>query len=107
MVWAVIVSVILLMIIYAWVSSKITNYRRRKNRQRNIPTLEDQIRTGVRYNLVLNSGAKLENVEILGLSSPEEGSFSFWGYENTLVLARQNGKKVYVKSASIKFAEEI
>ncbi|MCO4837590.1 MAG: hypothetical protein KC426_05820 [Oceanospirillaceae bacterium] len=105
-VWAIIVSVIILMVIYGYVSSKISDRKKKKQRQETVPEISDSIKTGINYNIHLSDGRKFENVVIVGSVEGEDEAFSFAGYEGLLVFNQQNGKKVYLKKPSIRYIEE-
>lgn len=106
-VWAVIVSIALFMIIYAYITAKIKERKRKKARAQSLPFVEDNVRLGVKYNVFLNDGRKFLNVELLGSSSVEEGQFSFAGWEGMLVLKQANHKRIFLKQSSVRYIEEI
>jgi hypothetical protein len=106
-IWAVIVGIILLMIIYAWISSKMKARRKRKVRESTVPYVTENLSTGKKYNVHLNDGRKFDAIEIVGSSQPEEGQFSFTGWEEMLILKNVNNKRIFLKQSSIRFIEEI
>lgn len=106
-VWAVIVGVIVLMILYSWMSSKWKARRKRLVRASTVPYVSENLTTGKKYNVHLNDGRAFEATEIVGSSQPEEGQFSFTGWEEMLILKRDNGKRIFLKQASIRFIEEV
>ncbi len=105
-VWAIIVSVIILMVIYAYISSKISDRKREKLRKETVPKISDSIKAGVNYDIHLSDGRKFENVTIIGSIESGDEAFSFAGYEGLLVFEQQSGKKVYLKKPSIRYVEE-
>ena len=105
-VWEIIVSVIILMVIYGYVSSKIEDRKKKKLRKDTVPEISESIKIGINYNIHLSDGRKFENVSIIGSVESEDEAFSFAGYEGLLVFAQQNGKKVYLKKPSIRYIEE-
>ncbi len=105
-IWAIIVSIIILMVIYGYISSKISDRKKKKLRKETVPEISDSIKTGINYNIHLSDGRKFENVVIVGSVESEDEAFSFAGYEGLLVFKQQNGKKVYLKKPSIRYIEE-
>lgn len=106
-IWAYIVIAIVLMVIYGYVSSKYSDWKKKKNREANFPQAENSIKKGVAYNVILNSGHKFNTVEVLGVIENEEDEITFANWEGLFVLVQENGKKIFVKRASIRFIEEV
>jgi hypothetical protein len=105
-VWAVIVGSILLLIIYSIVSSKLKARHQRKQREKSLPFVADNIRTGVGYNVHLSDGKKYLGAQIVGTSDSTSGQFSIGGWEGMLVLMQSNGKRVFVRQGSVRCIEE-
>ncbi|MDD5114702.1 MAG: hypothetical protein PHC94_11860 [Methylobacter sp.] len=106
-VWAVIVSVIVLLVIWGIISSKLKARKRRKAREKSLPYVEDNIHPGVQYNVNLNDGRKFLAVELVGSSTIDDGQFSFAGWEGMLVLKQADGKRIFLKQSAVRFIEEI
>lgn len=106
-VWAVIVTVILVMIIYAYIASKIKDRKRKKARDKSLPFVEDNVRPGVQYNVFLNDGRQFMSVELVGSSTVADGQFSFAGWEGMLVLKQANGKRIFLKQSAVRYIEEL
>jgi len=94
------------MVIYSYISSKISDRKKKKLRKETVPEISDSIKTGINYNIHLSDGKKFENVVIVGSVESEDEAFSFAGYEGLLVFKQQSGKKVYLKKPSIRYIEE-
>ena len=105
-VWAIIVSVIIIMVIYGYISSKISAHKKKKLRKDTVPEITESISKGVIYNIYLSDGRKFESVTIIGSVENEDEAFSFAGYDGLLVFTQKNGKKVYLKKPSIRYIEE-
>ena len=105
-VWAIIVGVILILVVYGIVSSKIKASKQRKAREKALPFVNEGIKTGQRYNAYLSDGRAFQNVELLGTNDPASGEFAIGGWEGMLVLLQQSGKRVFVRQASIRCLEE-
>lgn len=106
-VWAIIVSVIIAMVIFGYISSKLSAHKRKKLRAETVPAISESIRRGVEYNVHLSDGRKFENVQIVGNVENEDDAFSFAGFDGMLVLLQENGRKVFLKKPSIRFIVEI
>ena len=106
-VWAIIVSVIIAMVIFGYVSSKLSDRKRRIKRESTVPPISDSLKVGVMYDVHLSDGRKFESVEIMGSIENDDDAFSFTGYEGMLVLKQKNSKKVYLKKPSIRFIVEV
>lgn len=106
-IWAVIVSVILLMVIYSYISSKIKEKKKNKLREKSIPLIEDNISPGNLYNVHISDGRKFLAVEILGSSSSENGQVTFTGWESMFVLKQQSGKRIFLRQTAIRYIEEV
>ena len=106
-VWAVIVTVILIMVVYAFISSKIKERKRKKARDKSLPFVEDNVRPGAQYNIFLNDGRKFVGIELVGSSTVADGQFSFAGWEGMLVLKQANGKRIFLKQSAVRYIEEL
>ena len=105
-VWAVIVGGILLLILYGIVSSKLKARSQRKQREKSLPFVDDNIRPGVAYNIHLNDGKQYLGAQIVGTSDSTSGQFSIGGREGMLVLMQSNGKRVFVRQFAVRCVEE-
>lgn len=101
-VWAIIVTVVLLLVIYAMVSSRISARRRLKAREKALPYVDDAIRPGKRYDLQLSDGRRFNGVQILGTTDPKDGQFPLGGGEGLLVLKLDDGRKAYIRQTSVR-----
>ena len=106
-VWAIIVSVIIAMVIFGYVSSKLSDRKRRVKRENTVPPISDSLKLGVVYDVYLSDGRKFGHVEILGSVENDDDAFSFAGYDGMLVFEQENSKKLYLKKACIRFIVEV
>ena len=106
-IWAILVSIIILMVAFGYISSKISSWRRKKHRAETIPGVKDPLRAGVPYNVVLSDGRRFENVEIVGTVEEEDDQFSFAQWEGMLVLRNSSSRRIFVKKPSVRIIEEI
>ncbi|MDO8268887.1 MAG: hypothetical protein Q7T32_13795 [Moraxellaceae bacterium] len=106
-IWAVIVTVILLMVIYAFVASKLKDRKIRMARKKSLPFVDDNVAPGIKYNIALSDGRKFHNAELVGSSTAEDGQFSFAGWEGMLVIRQETGKRVFLRQSSVRYIEEV
>ena len=106
-IWAIIVIVIILMVLYSYVSSKLSDRKKRKIREATIPQITETLKTGVLYNVFLSDGRGFNNVEILGTVEDDDEQFSFANWEGMLVLKQENNKRLFIKKNSVRFIEEL
>ena len=106
-IWAVIIIIILFMVIYAYISSKISERNKRISREKALPVTTDALSTGILYNVFLSDGKGFENIEIIGSVEEDDYQYAFANWEGILVLKQENTKKVYVKKTSIRYIEEV
>jgi len=95
------------MVIYGYVSSKLSERRKRKIREKSLPLITDSLKAGINYNIHLSDGRIFTNAQIVGSVEDSDAEFSFAGWDGMLVLRNENQKKVYVKKSSIRFVEEL
>jgi hypothetical protein len=106
-IWAVIVGVILVLIVYGIVSSKIKARKQRSAREKLLPYVEETVRTGQRYNVQLSDGRVCRDVELVGTNDPSSGQFALGGWEGMLVLKQSSGKRIFVRQSSVRCIEEL
>jgi hypothetical protein len=105
-IWAVIVGIIVLLIIYGIASSKLRSRKQRAARQKALPFVDETVRVGQKYNVYLSDGRSFRQVELLGTNDPSSGQFALGGWEGMLVLKQSSGKRVFVRQASVRCVEE-
>ena len=107
LVWAVIVGAIVLLIVYAIVKSNLKERKQRKAREKVLPFVDETIKPGQTYNVVLSDGRKLLGVQFVGASDPNSGVSALGGCEGMLVLQLPTGKRAYVRQSAVRFIEEV
>ena len=105
-IWAIIVLIIIAMIIYAYIASKLSNRKKKKLREETVPVIASSITVGINYNLALSDGRIFESVKIIGSSEGEENQFSLGGWEGMLIIKQVTDKKVYIRKTAIRYIEE-
>jgi hypothetical protein len=110
MVWAVIVSVILILIIYGIISSKIQKRRPASISIGNVTLKKiDQVfDPEKRYNVAINSGAKFERVKIIGFAEAIGGPNDeiMWSSRRWLILEGVDGARVFVSPYRVMWMKE-
>ena len=109
LIWAVIVSVVVLLIVFGITSSKVKARRTRKQLQRFLPDVPDFIQLDRSYRVVLSSGLAFPSVRFQGLSSPLESGPQYppFPLRQWLVLSKPDGKRIFVKPSAVRFYEEL
>ena len=106
-IWAFLVAVVIIMIVYGYMSSKLSEKRKKKAREKTVPQIKSSIKTGVKYNIHLSDGRLFQNAEIIGSVDSNEEDFSFANWEGMLVIQQGSGKKAYLRTTAIRFVEEV
>ena len=107
LVWAVIVGAVLLFIAYGIVSAKFRQRKMLRLRNEVMPVVPLSIRVGVTYKVLLSSGSRFSAVKVAGLTEAKLGQFAEFPLQSWLVLERTDGKRIFVKPASVRYFEEI
>jgi hypothetical protein len=104
-VWAVIVSVILLLIIYGIVNSKIRERRNRKLTKELLPEVQDHIKSNQLYDVYLSCGRSFLGVKFIGFSKTPDGNSDSLPFplQSWVILEDANGKRSYIKPTSLRF----
>jgi hypothetical protein len=105
-VWVVIIGIVVLLIAYGIVSSKLKIRQQRKAREKSLPFVDDNVQRNLPYNVFLSDGRKFLNVKLIGTSDSSSGQFAIGGWEGMLVLMQPNGKRVFVRQSSVRCIEE-
>ena len=106
--WAVIVSLIVIMILYGIVSSKINSHRVKKAAEKVFPNVADHLQADRRYNILLSHGKTLKNAKFLGISPPSDQHNPYLPFYSSqwLIVEKENGKKAYLKPDTVKYYED-
>lgn len=107
LIWAIIVSVILMLIIYGIISSKISAAKRKTEMYKAIQNSDDLILTGAIYDFHLRSGKKMPAMILVGRVTPNEAQSPYTGWEGMVILKNGNGKRTFVKQSEIRMLEEV
>lgn len=105
-VWAIIVIVILMLIIYGIVSAKMDARTQRLAQERMLPFLQEALVPESFYDLSLSDGRTFKGVQLLGTTDPNLrlSPLGEWGV--MLVLLQASGKKAFVRPHSVRCIEE-
>ena len=106
-IWAVIVSVILILIIFGMIKSSREKSRNKKIAERFIQETDDFVRTGRVYSIILSDGRRLDDVTIIGYSKFND---NVMGYSNYLpgnwMILESSTKRIFVRPSAIRYYEE-
>jgi hypothetical protein len=106
--WAILVSVVVIMIIWGIISNKLRNRRIRKATEKIFPKVADHIQADHRYNIFLGYGKTLKNVKFIGISPSYEKNNSYLPFHlcQWLIVEKENGKRAYLKPDTVKYYED-
>jgi hypothetical protein len=105
--WAALATVVLGLIIWAIIDSRVRARRPVTLGGAVLPEIEGAFSTGRRYLVVLTSGARFEAVRILGFAQAVSGpQVQAWSSTRWLVLEHEDGRKSLVSPHSIRFLQE-
>lgn len=105
-IWAIIVVVILVLIVYGIVSSKLSARRQREAREKMLPYLDETIVSDRKHNLFTSDGRKFMDVRILGTTDPQLGQSPLGDWGLMLVILTDSGKKAFIRPSSVRCIEE-
>ena len=107
-IWAWIVIGIMLMVVYTYIASLISDWKKKKLREKRLPMIHEGLTTDTLYTVHLSNGHSFKKVRIVGSIEGEEAEIlSFAGWAGVLVLLREDGKRIYLKKTAIRFVEEV
>jgi hypothetical protein len=106
--WFILASVVVILIIYGIVSSKLKDRKLRKATRAFLPALPDHIKAGKTYNVFMTHGQRFDGVKFLGLSEPYDPNNQYLPFPlaQWLILEKSDGKKIYIKPTAIRFYED-
>jgi len=104
--WAWIVGIVIALIIYGIVSSKLRQRKIERLRREAMPVVPNSVRAGVTYNVYLSNGRAFTSVKVVGLTEAKAGQFVDFPLESWLVLEQTDGKRIFVKPSSVRHFEE-
>ena len=107
-VWAVLVSLIIILIVYGIVSSRLRARRLKRLTRELLPEVSDHFKAGTHYRIALTSGSIFENVRFLGISHVDDPRAQHLPFplQHWVVLEKSDGKRLFVKPHTIKYYEE-
>ena len=106
--WAILASIVVLLIVYGIVSAKLSDRRVRKATEAMLPKLKQHFEAGRRYNVFLSHGHLFQGVRFKGISEPHGQRYSPLPFPlcQWIVLEREDGTHLYVKPESIRYYED-
>jgi hypothetical protein len=105
-VWAILVGAIILLIVYGIISSKLSESKRKKEKEKYGQRAEEMIRAGGKYNFLLGNGRMLAGMIFVGPMISAEAQFDT-GWEGMIILRNDDGKKFFVKQSTIRLVEQL
>lgn len=105
-IWAIIVVVILVLIVYGIVSAKLEARKRRLAQERMLPSLREAFVSEASYDLSLSDGRTFKSVLLLGTTDSHVASSPLGEWGVMLVLLQPSGKKAFVRPYSVRCIEE-
>lgn len=107
-IWAYVILVLMGFAVFVMVDNRIQ--QRRKAQLHNKLFAPDVLRQSVSvqgvYHVWLSDGRRFESVQFLGVADDEADKLLF-GYETMLVLRLADGKRVWVRQASVRCIMEV
>ena len=106
--WAIVVSVIILLIIYGMVSSNVRQRRLKRATEAMLPSVKQHFEAGRRYNVFVSHRQLFERVLFVGVSEAFGAKYSPLPFPLTqwIVLERESGQRLYIKPESIRYYED-
>jgi hypothetical protein len=106
---AVIACLVLGLILFAYVSSKISDARLKRRTRKVLPEIQDFLQVNKCYKVTLSDGKILDSVTFLGISpifgaNPDYLPFPL---QRWVILLRPNGKRLFLKPQAIRYYEEL
>lgn len=105
--WTGMVGIIVALVIYGMISSRLRQRKIERLRREAMPVVPNSVRAGVRYAVFLSNGRCFKDVTILGLTEAKASPPVDFPLEPWLVLEQADGKRVFVKPASVRHFEEL
>lgn len=102
--WFILACIVVGIIVYAYISAKITNYRQRRKRLKRLPDAPPPLIAGRRYNIQLSHGRILKDAYIVGMAADMEEQP--WELQKWIVAQHPDGKMMYIRPHSIRFVED-
>lgn len=106
--WAIFLSVVFVFVVVAWIQSTRQKKKAKKYTDRFLSEVDDYVRSGKIYTVVLSDGRKFEDAKILGYSKFSDSvmAATYIPTAHWLVLELPDTKKVYLRPGAIRYFEE-
>ena len=107
-IWSIVALLVVILIIYAIINSKIKERKKKKFSEKHLPTIKNHLSIDKSYNIFLNNGKIFENVKFLGITESYNSSQSNLPFTlcDWVAIEKSNGKKIFLKPTTIKYFEE-
>lgn len=106
--WSIFVSIVLVMIIWGIVSSKLRERRVKKATEAMLPRLKQHFEAGRRYNVFVSHGQLFQRVRFAGISESYKHKYPGLPFPlcQWIVLEREDGQHLYIKPETIRYYED-
>ncbi len=107
--WVVLCSLVFLMVLWSYLSSRAQNARREHQFQEirgSLPVV-NHFHSDQRYNVFLNHGVNIRNVKFLGISQIDNDLRLPFPHGQWLVVEKSNGKRVYFRPNAMRYYEDV
>ena len=107
--WLIIVGVIVLVIVWTYISSQVRTYRQRKAVRTLLPEVNEHLTVNKHYRVHLNNGDVLENVRFVGISRPygRAGEYLPFPLHDWVAVESADGKRSFIKPSTIRMYDEM
>jgi len=107
--WAVFLTIVLSLIIWGLIKSGRAKKKNKKIAERYLKEVDDYVRAGDCYTVVLSDGKRFENAKIVGYSKFTDGALA--GVEfpvgKWMVLEFSDSRRIYLRPQAIRYFEQI
>lgn len=106
--WAIFLTIVLVLVIFGLIKSARDKRKQKRLTERYLNEVDDYVRTGERYTVVLSDGRRFDYAKIIGYSKFSDSAMSgnYMPTGHWLVLEMPDERRVYLRPGSIRFFEQ-
>ena len=107
--WAIIVAVIVALIVWGAIKSAREKKKNQKIAQRYLTEVDDYVRSGTVYTVVLADGKRFENAKIVGYSQFNDGLLA-GGHSSMgkwMIIELPDCRRIFLRPQSIRYFEQV
>lgn len=107
--WAIFLTVVLTLVIWGLIKSGRDKKKNKKIAERYLKEVDDYVRAGDTYTVVLADGKRFENAKIMGYSKFHDGVLggSHFPIGQWLVLELADGRRIFLRPHAIRYYEQL